>query len=223
MRRTALLRLALFLAVAAFHGLLLLFFAVYLEPAINEPEPPLRVMKLTDIREEIPLPPKPPPEPPPPPAAEPALPPAASQTRVEAPANAMAETMTVAEEAPEPAAPPAGALTAPAAGPRGEEEAYLPMNRVSKPPKFSERAIRDALEYPPLARRSGIEGAVILELFIDKAGEIQRIDILREHPSGRGFGEAAKKAFQGLRAVPAEANGVTVGVRYRYPVRFTMR
>jgi protein TonB len=217
MRRTGPLRLALFLAVAAFHGLLLFFFEVYLEPAIKEPEPPLRVMKLTDIREEIPLPPpKPPPPPQPPPAGPPREPPAANRPLAEA----AAETMTVAEEAPEQAAPGPQTAPASAAGPLGEEAVYLPMNRVSKPPKFSEQAIRDALEYPPVARRSGIEGAVILELFINKAGEIQRIDILREHPAGRGFGEAAKKAFQGLRGTPAEANGVPVGVRYRYPVRF---
>jgi protein TonB len=97
------------------------------------------------------------------------------------------------------------------------------MDRVSRAPKFSEKEILSALEYPPLARRSGIEGRVILELFINQAGEIQRIDLLRETPPGRGFGEAAKKAFQGLRCTPAEANGVPVAVRYRYPVRFTIR
>jgi protein TonB len=222
MRRATLLRLALFLGVAVFHGLLLLFFVVYLEPAVQEPEPPLRVMKLTDLREEIP-PPPPPPEKPPPPrppvTAPPLKPPPAAQNLVEA----AAETMTEVEELPEEALGGTFTAPAPAPGPPSAEELYLPMDRVSRAPKFSERAIRDALEYPPLARRAGIEGRVILELLINKAGEIRRIEILREEPPGRGFAEAAKKAFQGQRCTPAEANGEPVGVRYRYPVRFTIR
>jgi protein TonB len=64
---------------------------------------------------------------------------------------------------------------------------------------------------------------VYLELFVDKDGLVRNITILKEDPSGRGFGEAAVKAFQGLKGVPAQANGATVAVRYRYPVRFSIR
>jgi protein TonB len=77
--------------------------------------------------------------------------------------------------------------------------------------------------YPPIALRSGIEGRVILELFIDRTGQVQRITILQETPPGRGFGEAAVRAFEGQRCSPAEANGLPVSVRYRYPVSFRIR
>jgi protein TonB len=33
----------------------------------------------------------------------------------------------------------------------------------------------------------------------------------------------AVNAFKGIQAIPAEANGTQVGVRYRYPIRFTIR
>jgi protein TonB len=97
------------------------------------------------------------------------------------------------------------------------------MGRVSYPPVFSEQEIRRNLVYPPIPRRSGIEGLVYLELFIDSRGQIQRIDILREEPADRGFGEAAAAAFRGLSCKPAEADGRPVAVRYRYPVRFRLR
>jgi protein TonB len=97
------------------------------------------------------------------------------------------------------------------------------MGSISVPPVFSEQDIRRNLVYPSIARRSGIEGLVYLELFIDSRGQVQRINILRENPENRGFGEAAAAAFRGLSCKPAEANGRPVAVRYRYPVRFRLR
>jgi protein TonB len=64
---------------------------------------------------------------------------------------------------------------------------------------------------------------VILELFIDNQGVVRNIVVLRETPEGRGFAEAAVRAFQGMRAVPAQANGENVAVRYRWPVRFSLK
>jgi protein TonB len=78
--------------------------------------------------------------------------------------------------------------------------------------------------YPSIALRSGIEGQVYLDLFVDRVGVIRQREILRETPPGRGFGEAAINAFKGIRATePAMANGQIVAVRYRYPVRFTIK
>ncbi|MDR2364125.1 MAG: TonB family protein [Spirochaetaceae bacterium] len=210
MLKPSILRLLLFCFVAAVHGVVLFCWVIYIEPSLNDPEPPLSVMKLVDIQEEIPLPPPPPPPPPetPPPAAENAV-------------ETIAENMTVVEEVPEEqilAAP--GTMTAPVPAP--EPETYLAQNKISKVPVFSEGAIKKVLTYPPIAQRSGIEGSVILELFIDREGVVQRVIILRETPAGRGFGEAAAKAFQGQRCTPAESNGIPVAVRYRYPVRFTL-
>jgi protein TonB len=97
------------------------------------------------------------------------------------------------------------------------------MHRISAPPVFDEGEIIRALVYPPIALRSGLEGMVYLELFIDREGSVQRITVLKEDPPERGFGEAAVNAFRGIRGKPAESNGQPVAVRYRYPVRFRMR
>jgi protein TonB len=130
---------------------------------------------------------------------------------------------TEAEETP---APVEVAAAVPSAAPLSggppvqTAETYLPQNQVSVMPVFNERDIRSRLVYPPIALRSGIEGTVYLELYIDSGGNVRRVEILKEDPTGRGFGEAAVNAFTGLRGKPAEANGKLVAVRYRYPVRF---
>jgi len=102
-------------------------------------------------------------------------------------------------------------------------ENYLPMHKLSTPPHFDQNEIAADLIYPPIALRSGIEGRVILELFVDRTGTVQRITILQEAPEERGFGEAAVKAFTGKKGKPAIANGEAVSARYRYPVTFRIK
>jgi protein TonB len=204
------LRLILFIAVAAVHGALILGLAVSTGAARGSVPEHARVMKLADLAEA-------PPPPPPPPEPEP-------EKVVEAIAETMIETDTVPEQTVVPPAsivsPPA-AVPSPAAAEAGED--YLPMFQISVAPRFDESRISRATVYPSTARRSGIEGRVILELFIDRTGQVQRIAVLREDPPDWGFGEAAIQAFEGQRCIPAEANGQAVSVRYRYPVSFKLR
>ncbi|MDR2942114.1 MAG: energy transducer TonB [Treponema sp.] len=154
----------------------------------------------------------------------------------EGPENARVMKLTDFEEAPpEPEVPQVEAIaekmvetdTAPdqhvlAAGVFLSEN-YLSMHQVSVPPKFDANAVMKDLVYPPIALRSGIEGRVILELFVDRTGAVQRIVILQENPEDRGFGEAAIRAFTGRKGVPAYANGEPVSARYRYPVTFKLK
>ena len=185
---------------------------------VNNQEP-AQIMRLMDIQEDVP--PPPPPPPPPPRAVEP------QQNMVEAISQNMIETDHVPEEqivVDFMAAPPAP----PTVYVPSETIDYIPQSRVSKVPVFSEQDLRRIMtylrdQYPPIALRSGIEGTVILELFIDSHGVIRQINIFRETPEGRGFGEVAVSAFRDVRASPAEANGSPVAVRYRYPIRFTVR
>ena len=105
----------------------------------------------------------------------------------------------------------------------GDAINFLPMHLVSQLPSFSEEELKRRVIYPAIARRSEIEGTVYLEIFVDREGAVRSVTILKEDPPGRGFGEAAQKAFIGLKGSPALANGEEVAVRYRYPVRFTLR
>jgi protein TonB len=194
-----LLRFILVGVVAAIH-LFLIFFVVFTMNTVTQEElENARIMKVTDLAEA----------PPPPPPEEEEIP------QVEAIAENLIETDTV----PVQAIVAHGSVTSSATS----WDDYLPIHKVSEAPKFDEKDIMSNLVYPPIALRSGIEGRVILELFVDKNGTVQRISIMLEDPKDRGFGEAAIKAFSGKRGFPAMANGAPVSARYRYPVRFQIK
>jgi len=189
------LRLLLFAAVAALHVILLFAIAFNVDTLSQEAEENARVMKLTDLAEA----------PPPPPEELP---------QVESIAETMIETDT---EPLQTIVAPGSITTTPS------WDDYLPIHKVSEPPRFDERDIMASLVYPPIALRSAIEGRVVLELFVDRNGLVQRVSILREDPPDRGFGEAAIRAFTGRRGAPARANGEPVSSRYRYPVSFRIK
>ena len=176
-----------------------------MESNVRTPEPVAGVMRLVDVQEELPPPPPPPPE----------RPPEIPQTTSEA----IAETMIETDIPPVQSVVAAGTILHHA--PVVEE--YFRMHEVSEPPRFDENQIAADLVYPPIALRTGIEGRVILELFVDRNGVVQRVDILREEPPERGFGAAAIRAFMGRKGSPAMANGVPVSSRYRWPVSFRIR
>jgi protein TonB len=212
------LRLLLFILVAAIHGLAIVFVAFNVRGASGEPEEKVRVMKLTDIAELSP-PPEIPPPPPPPKAAPP------PENAVETIAEDMIETEGEPENQ---SLVEAGSIVVPRPSVSAEEE-YLPAHKISVLPAFPDDAILSAIRYPVIARNSNIQGRVILDLFIDRTGIVRRIDILLEDPPDRGFGEAARKAFQEAladpknRCKPALANGEPVSARVRYPVSFRLR
>jgi protein TonB len=187
------LRLTVFIAAAALHLLVIFFLVFDTQRNIQTESENARVMKLTDI-DELP-PPKP------------------EIPRVEEIAESMIETDT----------PPVQEIVAAGTILYDAQEDYLPMHQISTAPQFDLDAIQASLIYPPIAHRSGIEGRVILELFVDRTGAVQRIIVLREEPQDRGFGEAAVRAFTGVKGVPATANGKPVSTRYRYPVTFRLK
>jgi len=188
------LRLILFAAVAVLHALLLVFFVVKVNTLAQEAEENARVMKVTDLAEA-----------PPPPDELPQV-------------ESIAETMIETDTEPLQTIVAPGTLTT-----TQSWDDYLPIHKVSEPPRFDERDIMANLVYPPIALRSAIEGRVVLELFVDRTGTVQRITVLREDPPDRGFGEAATRAFTNRRGAPAMANGEPVSSRYRYPVSFRIK
>ncbi|MCL2185873.1 MAG: energy transducer TonB [Treponema sp.] len=190
------LRLLILIFTAALHLVIIFFLAFNTETVIQEIPQDARVMKLIDMAE---LPP------PPPSSFDEDIP------QVEE----IAETMIETDYVPVQNVVAAGTLNVVEA-----QENYLPMHLVTTPPVFDEASLVADLIYPPIALRSGVEGRVFLDLFVDRTGTVQRITILREDPEGRGFGEAAVRMFTGKKGSPAIANGEPVSCRYRYPVVF---
>ncbi len=97
---------------------------------------------------------------------------------------------------------------------------YLPQHKISSVPIIPSREVLSRIVYPPMALKQGIEAVVYLELYIDSAGLIKKIKVLKD--PGHGFAQAAVKALEGLSCIPANANGKNCAVKYRYPVKFTL-
>ena len=191
-KKTALKNRIISITTAILIHVLLLFFAVFTiktvtSTASERPD----VMKITDIREEIPKP----------------LLPISATTEI------VAETMVESDDA----------VSGETYAGGGDAINFLPSHLVSQLPRFSEDELRRRVIYPPIAQRSEIEGTVYLEIFVDRDGLVRSVTVLKEDPPDRGFGEAARKAFMGLKGNPAIANGQEVAVRYRYPVRFSLK
>ncbi|MBI4977240.1 MAG: energy transducer TonB [Spirochaetes bacterium] len=74
--------------------------------------------------------------------------------------------------------------------------------------------------YPDYARRTGLEGTVTAELFIDAAGTVRKVNIIRSpHET---LSTAAENALRATPFSPARINGETRNVRMRINVRFTL-
>jgi protein TonB len=195
------LRVSVFFIAAALHVFVIFFIAFDVQTNLDQylqgDRENARIMKLMDFAEIPPVPP--------------ALL-ADDIPRVEDIAEIMIETDT----------PPIQNVVA-AGTVLPHDNVYIPMHLLSVLPQFDEDAVISEIAYPPIALRSGIEGLVILELFVDRTGVVLRAIVLREEPEGRGFGEAAIKAFMGRKGIPAVSNGEAVSCRYRRPVRFQIR
>ncbi|MDR2149878.1 MAG: energy transducer TonB [Spirochaetaceae bacterium] len=211
-------RVLVFVVAGAIHAGLL-FGVVVNTGTLTEEEVPAREIRLVTIQEEVPAAPAPQPLP-----DIPKPPPETPPDTVEEP---LAETVVETEDAPDPM-PKAPVESSPNSAPLSERRAssgteYINQAKVEKLPVFDTDAIKRALVYPPLARNSNLEGRVFLELFVDAHGIIRQIAVLREEPPGWGFAEAARAAFEGVKALtPAQSGGIPVGVRYRYPLRFAL-
>ncbi len=204
---------------AGLHAYLILTLAVRTEAPEDRED--VTIFRMVDVEEYVPPPPEPEPEPEP--EREPEPEPPEPEELQEAPEEEIAEEVIETEQEleEEEAAAPEAPATPTNTRPDPPEIEYLAQHMISAAPRIPLDRVRDNIEYPTLANRQGIEGVVYLELYIDAEGSIREIKVLRD--PGYGLGEAAIEAFEGIQAVPAEANGSPVAVKFRFPVRFQLK
>lgn len=75
--------------------------------------------------------------------------------------------------------------------------------------------------YPPMARRLGKEGRVLLRLTIDENGKLLNVEVLEG--AGFGFTEAAVEAVKKSTFLPAIKDGRSIMSRALLPIKFTLR
>lgn len=78
------------------------------------------------------------------------------------------------------------------------------------------------LKYPAIARDNQIEGTVVVSFIIDKNGDLQEEEIMRD--IGGGCGQAVLDVIKDLgKFYPGKQNGRPVAVIYRVPVKFELK
>ncbi len=190
------------LSVLGLHIFALLFIKFQTKIQEQKKDESYEVLKLVDIEEFVP--------PPPPPKME--VREVIPQETVQV---ASSETVMVTDEEIIETAEEVPPVSVP------QEIEYVPQHKISTIPQIPTAQILENIVYPAMALRQGIEGVVYLELFIDSEGVIRKIEVLKD--PGYGFAEAAVEAMRDVTCVPATANGKTVAVRFRYPVRFSLK
>jgi protein TonB len=84
-------------------------------------------------------------------------------------------------------------------------------------PQFLRRVLPS---YPWEAKRRGVEGIVVLRLFIDERGALNNIAVLQD--PGAGLAEAAIAALRQSSFRPAKRNGQPVASRCKLPIKFVL-
>jgi protein TonB len=95
--------------------------------------------------------------------------------------------------------------------------AFVPPTRVRTLPRLLEEP---KAEYPPEARKAGVEGKILLALGIDPRGRVTRVEVL----AGLGYGldEAAERAARRFRFGPATLDGEPVSTEIRFTYTFVL-
>ena len=83
------------------------------------------------------------------------------------------------------------------------------------------QAIYDNISYPDAARRSGIEGRVIIQFIVDENGEVQDPQVVRG--IGGGCDEEAIAAIRSVEWTIGRQRGRPVRVQFQLPIMFRLQ
>lgn len=124
------------------------------------------------------------------------------------------ETPSAPRSPGEPGEPPASSVAASTAEPSRADPLVLP--RID-PASGSAPSVR----YPPVSRRLGEQGEVLLRLHVREDGRIGDVQVLRSSGHPR-LDRAAADAARRWRLLPASRDGVPVALWHEWPVSFRL-
>lgn len=94
------------------------------------------------------------------------------------------------------------------------------LSFAEEEPVFDYDVLRRSVVYPEMARRNGVEGTVVVKVYVDEQGHVRDI---RVHQSDHALlNEAALRGVRGITFKPGRQNGQAVGCWLYIPVRFTL-
>jgi len=124
-------------------------------------------------------------------------------------------TASAPEPAPTPAPQPQPAEV-PASADRSGVYAAVPAGGTQ--PEELDRVIP---RYPPMARRMGLQGAVVVRGIVRRDGTIDNVEVIKDLP--QGLGDAAADAVRRWRFRPATYRGEPIDVYYTVTVNFRLQ
>ncbi|HWF44546.1 MAG TPA: energy transducer TonB, partial [Candidatus Kapabacteria bacterium] len=81
--------------------------------------------------------------------------------------------------------------------------------------------IEKLIQYPEVARRSGLEGKVIVQALIAKDGHVEKVDILKSDYDV--FKQAAQDAMMKAKFTPARQNGTPLRIWITRTITFKLK
>lgn len=95
-------------------------------------------------------------------------------------------------------------------------DVFIPFEVPPTPlPDFSPQP-----EFPEMAKLAGVQGKVVVQIFVDKKGEVKKWKIAQEKPADLGFKEEVLKVIPKWKFTPAIQQGNPVGVWIAIPFNF---
>lgn len=178
------------------------------EPVATKAPPPPRVVRPAPPKTVVQQP-------------EPQVPETAAKSEPRLVAPSPATTPAPAETA-APAAPPVEAAPSPPAeAPRRAEAA--PQEEVLEPPRFNADYLDNpAPGYPPLARRLGEQGRVLLRVQVNAAGAPAQV-LLQQSSGHARLDEVASATVRRWKFVPARQGGRPVDAWVIVPIQFSLK
>lgn len=117
-------------------------------------------------------------------------------------AGAIAASIALHAAAAEPAAPAASR--------------YYPVRELDVRPGITKNI---EPEYPAAAARRSLSGKVVIRLYIDEKGSVERVETLRAKPSGY-FEQSAERAFRAAHFTPGMKGGRAVKTKMTIEVSY---
>lgn len=101
----------------------------------------------------------------------------------------------------------------------------IPFFAVAEKPEIigGFKKLYSFLKYPPMARKAGVSGRVILKFVCNENGIPENIKISQEKPKDMGFGLSAINALKKIRLKPGIQRDKPVKVSMSLPINFAIK
>lgn len=104
------------------------------------------------------------------------------------------------------------------------EDDVIPASSVFTPYEVLPQAIVNPdPEFPAMAKTAGVAGKVVVNVYIDKKGDVRKCEVMKATPAGLGFEEEACKAILKWKFTPAIQQNSPVGVWVAIPINFKFK